>query len=61
MILYNGMFEVALVKLIVGYLYHLENLSGRHYSFIAHCEVPLPFLLLLIVVLKGYVNVHFFT
>ena len=38
-------------------MYSLENFSGRDWGFIAHCEVPLPFFLLLLD-LNGYVWIY---
>jgi len=28
-ILYNGTFDMAFMQLVVGYMYNLENFSGR--------------------------------
>jgi len=48
-ILCKGTFEMAFVWLVVGYMYNLETFCGRYYSFIAHCEVALPFVWLILV------------
>jgi hypothetical protein len=56
-ILYSGTFEMAFVQLVLGYLYSLENTSGRDLKF--NCSLWSAFAIpLLILVLNGYVWIY---